>query len=64
VRLNPVVTRGLDPRVHLLRKNSKCIFLETMDCRGKPGNDGRRQILMSSATSSCGAECVIQPEEA
>jgi hypothetical protein len=27
------VTRGLDPRVHLLRKK--------MDCRVKPGNDPR-----------------------
>jgi hypothetical protein len=26
-----LVTRGLDPRVHLLRM---------MDCRVKPGNDG------------------------
>jgi hypothetical protein len=29
--LNTIVTRGLDPRVHLLRKK--------MDCRVKPGND-------------------------
>jgi hypothetical protein len=27
--------RGLDPRIHHLRK--------TMDCRVKPGNDGRRE---------------------
>jgi signal peptidase I len=31
------VTRGLDPRVHLLRKKS---FAKKMDCRVKPGNDG------------------------
>ncbi len=30
-RFAPVVTRGLDPRVHLFRKK--------MDCRVKPGND-------------------------
>jgi hypothetical protein len=30
--LTTFVTRGLDPRVHLLRK--------MMDCRVKPGNDG------------------------
>jgi hypothetical protein len=28
-----IVTRGLDPRVHLVRKK--------MDCRVKPGNDTR-----------------------
>src|SRR6266511_1213929 len=33
------VTRGLDPRVHLLRKKH---FAKTMDCRVKPGNDGER----------------------
>src|SRR5712692_2676555 len=31
------VSRGLAPRVHLLRK--KCSH-EVMDCRVKPGNDG------------------------
>jgi hypothetical protein len=31
------VTRGLDPRVHLLRKT---LFAKKMDCRVKPGNDG------------------------
>jgi hypothetical protein len=30
------VTRGLDPRVHLLREN---IFAKRMDCRVRPGND-------------------------
>ena len=40
-----VVTRGLDPRVHLLRKRSfqdglaKVLFAKRMDCRVKPGND-------------------------
>jgi hypothetical protein len=28
--------RGLDPRIHPLRKN----LSEVMDCRVKPGNDG------------------------
>jgi hypothetical protein len=28
--------RGLDPRIHLLRKN---VFAKWMDCRVKPGND-------------------------
>ena len=32
----PSVTRGLDPRVHPLRKN---FFANRMDCRVKPGND-------------------------
>jgi hypothetical protein len=30
--------RGLDPRIHLLRKK---LFAKMMDCRVKPGNDGR-----------------------
>jgi hypothetical protein len=30
------VTRGLDPRVHPLRKS---VFAKKMDCRVKPGND-------------------------
>jgi hypothetical protein len=29
--------RGLDPRIHLLRKDS---LRKWMDCRVKPGNDG------------------------
>ena len=33
------VTRGLDPRVHLLRKE--------MDCRVKPGNDAERSPIVS-----------------
>ena len=32
----PFVTRGLDPRVHRLRKN---LLAKRMDCRVKPGND-------------------------
>jgi hypothetical protein len=28
--------RGLDPRIHLLRKK---LFPKMMDCRVKPGND-------------------------
>ena len=35
------VTRGLDPRVHLLRKKA---FAKKMDCRVKPGNDERRGL--------------------
>jgi hypothetical protein len=31
--------RGLDPRIHLLRKK----LFKTMDCRVKPGNDGRKK---------------------
>jgi len=31
------VTRGLDPRVHSLRKK---FSMKAMDCRVKPGNDG------------------------
>jgi hypothetical protein len=37
--------RGLDPRIHLLRKN----YCEKMDCRVKPGNDdevSQPQIMM------------------
>ncbi|TMJ87915.1 MAG: ABC transporter [Alphaproteobacteria bacterium] len=30
--------RGLDPRIHPLRKES---LRRSMDCRVKPGNDGR-----------------------
>jgi hypothetical protein len=36
IRSNPLVTRGLDPRVHPLRKD---FFPKRMDCRVKPGND-------------------------
>jgi hypothetical protein len=32
---NSTVMRGLDPRIHLLRKDS----FKAMDCRVKPGND-------------------------
>jgi len=32
------VTRGLDPRVHLL--SQRMLFASRMDCRVKPGNDG------------------------
>jgi hypothetical protein len=41
-----VVTRGLDPRVHPLRKTHfakklrKTHFAKKMDCRVEPGNDG------------------------
>jgi hypothetical protein len=41
-----IVTRGLDPRVHPLRKK---VFPKTMDCRVKPGNDeqnGQRKRKM------------------
>jgi hypothetical protein len=33
MRLIPLVTRGLDPRVHPLQVK--------MNCRVKPGNDGK-----------------------
>src|SRR5262249_13374515 len=36
------VTRGLDPRVHPLRKNS---FANRMDCRVEPGNDDRGELV-------------------
>ena len=42
---------------------AKVHFPEKMDCRVKRGNDGPAHISISSATSSCGAEWVIQPEE-
>jgi hypothetical protein len=32
------VTRGLDPRVHHLRKK---FFAKRMECRIKPGNDNK-----------------------
>jgi len=35
------VTRGLDPRVHPLRK---MCFAKKMDCRVKPGNDGGETV--------------------
>ena len=35
------VTRGLDPRVHLLRKT---LLRKKMDCRVKPGNDGGEAV--------------------
>src|SRR5262245_5244900 len=38
------VTRGLDPRVHLLRRN---FFAKRMDCRVKPGNDQQRHVFPS-----------------
>jgi hypothetical protein len=45
------VTRGLGPRVHLLRKK---YFAKSMDCRVKPGNDGEgprfTSIYMSPIT--------------
>src|SRR5215471_2115513 len=37
------VTRGLDPRVHLLCK-IQGHFPKRMDCRVKPGNDGARPL--------------------
>jgi hypothetical protein len=32
-----IVMRGLDPRIHHKRSRS---FVNAMDCRVKPGNDG------------------------
>src|SRR5262245_36587054 len=40
------VTRGLDPRVHLLRKR---LLAKEMDCRIKPGNDGWSRSCTPSA---------------
>ncbi len=37
------VTRGLDPRVHLLREMR---ISKVMDCRVKPGNDAERDIAL------------------
>jgi hypothetical protein len=33
-----IVLRGLDPRIHRLRR----VFAKLMDCRVKPGNDQQR----------------------
>jgi hypothetical protein len=38
--------RGLDPRIHLLRKKS---FAKMMDCRVKPGNDAPSLALARKA---------------
>jgi hypothetical protein len=38
--------RGLDPRIHPLRKK---LFPKMMDCRVKPGNDG-----LNLASGFCG----------
>jgi hypothetical protein len=35
--------RGLDPRIHLLRKK---LSRKWIDCRVKPGNDGLKLALM------------------
>jgi hypothetical protein len=45
------VTRGLDPRVHHLRKN---FFAKRMDCRVKPGNDSESL----DACPGCGAALI------
>jgi hypothetical protein len=37
----PFVMRGLDPRIHPLRKS----LSKTMDCRVKPGNDGMNRSI-------------------
>jgi len=46
------VTRGLDPRVHPLRKTR---FAKKMDCRVKPGNDGRKTMAVDDRehTAAC-----------
>ena len=49
----PLVMRGLDPRIHLLRKKS---LRRRMDCRVKPGNDSgvARSVLRPlDATNGC-----------
>src|SRR6187397_843714 len=50
-----IVTRGLDPRVHLLRKK--------MDCRVKPGNDEQNRISpwQRSAGASCASKMTARP---
>jgi hypothetical protein len=43
--------RGLDPRIHPLRKK---LFAKTMDCRVKPGNDElniARSVLLDRTDS-------------
>src|SRR5262249_43533254 len=44
------VTRGLDPRVHPLRKN---FFAKRMDCRVKPGNDDCDCCICITPCSVC-----------
>jgi hypothetical protein len=39
--LQKLVIRGLDPRIHLSSQES----FEVMDCRVKPGNDGKKLRL-------------------
>jgi hypothetical protein len=43
--------RGLDPRIHLLRKK---LSRKWMDCRVKPGNDGLMLALMGSSPRMTG----------
>jgi hypothetical protein len=38
--------RGLDPRIHRLREK---LLRRGMDCRVKPGNDGRVDVLVMPA---------------
>jgi hypothetical protein len=47
----PLVMRGLDPRIHL----GKCLFGSGMDCRVKPGNDGRNAYATLSRKASSAA---------
>src|SRR5262249_2436098 len=49
--LSSRVMRGLDPRIHLLRKRS---LRRTMDCRVKPGNDsGVIPLAVSRPAMAC-----------
>jgi hypothetical protein len=53
-----IVMRGLDPRIHLLRKT----FLQNgMDCRVKPGNDGGRVSAHAADISASGKLGLLPP---
>jgi len=41
--------RGLDPRIHRLREK---LLRRGMDCRVKPGNDGRVDVLVNEMTDA------------
>src|SRR6516162_3275283 len=49
--------RGLDPRIHLLRKDS---LRKWMDCRVKPGNDGLK-LARTCFREDDGEQCDAEP---
>ena len=51
--LNVIVTRGLDPRVHPLRKK--------MDCQLKPGNDEQSRGSARAVKTTAGAVETVAP---